>query len=91
MEVENEEHNEPSEERGRRRDSETGAASESKKTSLALDMLVGVCPLSGVHFAGLSLCIRRSFIVLLYILCKSLRLMLRTKLSCSTTLPAQDV
>jgi hypothetical protein len=38
-EVENEEHNE---ERGRRRNSETGAASESKETSLALareDML----------------------------------------------------
>jgi len=40
VEVENEEYNEPSAERGRRRDSEAGAASESKKTNLALDMLV---------------------------------------------------
>jgi len=43
VEVENEEYNERSEERGRRRDGETRVASESKKTSLALarqDMLV---------------------------------------------------
>jgi len=42
-EVEKEEFNERSEERGRRRHSETGAARESKKTSLALarqDMLI---------------------------------------------------
>lgn len=56
-----------------------------RSRTLKLNDVVGVCPLSGVHFAGLSLvlCIRRSF--LLYILCKSLRLTLRTKLSCSTT------
>ena len=36
VEVENEEYNERSEDQGPRRDSETGAASESKKTSLGL-------------------------------------------------------